>query len=362
MNIGIIGSRGIPNRYGGYEQVAGYLSAGLVQRHHRVSVYNSHRHPYRENTWNGVNIIRCYDPESWMGTAGQFIYDLNCIRDARKRKFDILLFLGYTSSSLWGSIYPKKSIIITNMDGMEWMRSKYSKPVRKFLKYAEKLAVRSSKFHIADSIVIKDYLDKKYGINCRYIAYGSDKISDVFKTSDILFDAEPGYFMLMARMEKENNIDIILEGYQLTAPKEEIIVVGDNTNGYGKSLVRKYVNNENIKFKGAIFDGDIIRGLIAGSSLYFHGHSVGGTNPSLLEAMASNALIAAHDNPYNRAILGDDGIYFSTSSDVKRIISHPQDDRERMIKNNAHKISTLYTWDKIIDDYEQFFKECLLAG
>ncbi|MBD0285886.1 MAG: DUF1972 domain-containing protein, partial [Flavisolibacter sp.] len=96
MHIGIIGTRGIPNNYGGFEQCAEYLAAGLVKRGFRVSVYNSHNHPYQEKEWKGVNIIHCYDPEYKWGTAGQFVYDLNCIRDARKRSFDIILQLGYT--------------------------------------------------------------------------------------------------------------------------------------------------------------------------------------------------------------------------------------------------------------------------
>src|ERR1700761_6832335 len=96
MKIGILGTRGIPNRYGGFEQCAEYLALGLTARGHEVWVYNAHNHEYRASTWNGVNIIHCNDPEHKMGTAGQFIYDYNCIKDARKRGFDILLQLGYT--------------------------------------------------------------------------------------------------------------------------------------------------------------------------------------------------------------------------------------------------------------------------
>src|SRR5690606_25316653 len=138
MKIAIVGARGIPNFYGGFEQFAEYLSLGLVQKGHDVTVYNSHTHPYQEPTWNGVKIIHCKDPEDKIGTAGQFIYDLNCIRDARKRDYDIILQLGYTSSSIWGWLMPRrKSIVTTNMDGLEWKRTKYSKKVQKFLLFAE---------------------------------------------------------------------------------------------------------------------------------------------------------------------------------------------------------------------------------
>ena len=134
MKIGILGTRGIPNHYGGFEHFAEHLSKGLVERGHDVTVYNSHKHPYHEKEWNGIKITHCFDPEYILGGAGQFVYDLNCILDARKRNYDIILMLGYTSSSVWGKLYPKNSIVITNMDGLEWKRAKFSKPVQNFLK------------------------------------------------------------------------------------------------------------------------------------------------------------------------------------------------------------------------------------
>jgi hypothetical protein len=101
LRIAILGTRGIPNNYGGFEQVAAQLSKGLVEKGHTVTVYNSHKHFYKKNTWNGVQITKCFDPEFLIGTTGQFVYDLNCILDTRKRDFDIILMLGYTSSSVW---------------------------------------------------------------------------------------------------------------------------------------------------------------------------------------------------------------------------------------------------------------------
>ena len=189
LKIAIIGTRGIPNRYGGFEQLAEYLSIGLVKNGHEVTVYNSHKHPFKENELRGVKIVRCYDPEYCIGTAGQFIYDLNCVLNARKNKFDVLLFLGYSSSSIWGRFYPKQSIIISNMDGLEWKRLKYSKPVRWFLKHAERFAIKYSNFFIADSIAIQSYLGKKYKIESKYIPYGAkiyEEINDsIFKQYNI---------------------------------------------------------------------------------------------------------------------------------------------------------------------------------
>ena len=133
MKIGILGTRGIPNYHGGFEQFAEYFSIYLAENNHEVYVYNSHSHPYQKKHFKGVNIIHCKDPENKMGTVGQFIYDFNCILDARKRNYDILLQLGYTSSSIWCKLLPPKTIVISNMDGLEWKRSKYPKMVQKFL-------------------------------------------------------------------------------------------------------------------------------------------------------------------------------------------------------------------------------------
>src|SRR5690349_8350591 len=169
LKIGILGTRGIPNHYGGFEQFAQYLSLGLVQRGHEVFVYNSDRHPYQENEWNGVQIIHCRDLEYKYGTFGQFFYDLNCNNDAAKRDFDILLHLGYTSDSVWHWRWPKKTINMVNMDGMEWKRSKYNKMTQRFLRWAESLAAKNAQVLVADSPRIKEYLQTTYNKEAVYI-------------------------------------------------------------------------------------------------------------------------------------------------------------------------------------------------
>jgi len=361
LRIGIAGTRGIPNFYGGFEQVAACLAKGLAEKGHEVTVYNPHNHPYKKNTWNGVTIIHCYDPELFAGTAGQFLYDLNCITDARKRQFDILLVLGYTSSSVWGRYYPKKSIVITNMDGLEWKRTKYTRPVQRFLQYAEKLAIRHSDYYIADSPVIQEYLQDKYPVTVKYISYGAE----IMKTSN----AEPlsmygisrqNYFLLMARMEPENNIEMILDGFRESHSIKKCIIIGSTENKFGRYLVDKYRNEQRIQFMGPVYDPVQVQSLTANAYLYFHGHSVGGTNPSLLEAMAARVLIAAHDNPFNSAVLTNDAYYFSDTLEVRHIIDtlEPGVAEQVMITNNLRKIENEFNWANIVDQYEQFFLDC----
>jgi len=361
LRIGILGTRGIPNYYGGFEHISEYVSAGLVQRGHSVTVYNSHNHPYTADTWNGVSIQHCYDPEYLIGTAGQFIYDMNCLRDARKRNFDVLLIMGYTSSSVWGRLYPKNSAIITNMDGLEWKRTKYSKPVQRFLRYAEKLAVKHSNFYISDSMVIRSYLAEKYAINSQYIPYGADMLTPVERDQMQAKEAmNEDYFLLMARMEPENNIEAILEGFNNSNSPRKFKVLGDTSNRFGKFIAHRFKNDDRIQFKGAIFDNAKVRALQNNSYLYFHGHSVGGTNPSLLEAMASEALIAAHDNPFNKSVLNTDAFYFSNAEGVKQLVENVQhkDVEQLMVRNNLKKIQYQFSWEKVIEEYESFILEC----
>jgi len=357
VRIAILGTRGIPNHYGGFEQLAEYLAPGLAEAGHDVTVYNSHNHPYREKTWKGVHIRHCYDPEYRLGSAGQFIYDLNCLLDARRQKYDVILQLGYTSSSIWGVLFPRKSKIIYNLDGLEWQRTKYSPTIRKFLLYAEKLAVKYSDYYISDSPVIQTYFRDKYGIESEYIAYGAALFGQADPQVLHGYGVTPGeYFLLMARMEPENNIEMILNGYVQSDTRRPILVVGDTINTYGKYLRTKFGVDKRVIFTGGIYDQWKVHCLKAYCRLYFHGHSTGGTNPSLLEAMASEALIAAHDNAFNRQVLEGDALYFSGPEHVTGLVDSlvvPLD-AAGIRQRNRTKIVERFSWPDIISQYERY--------
>ena len=361
MKIGIIGTRGIPNHHGGFEQFAEFFSVYLAKKGHQVSVYNSSTHPYKEFFFNGVNIISCNDPESKIGTVGQFIYDLNCIIDSRKRHFDIILQLGYTSSSIWYKLLPKNSILITNMDGLEWKRTKYSKYVQKFLKYAEKLAVKSSDYLISDSRGIQNYLYKKYNAKSKYLAYGAELFTN--PKEEILKDYNVEAFkynMLIARLEPENNIETILDGVVLSNNDQPFLVVGKHdANRFGSYLKDKFYDHKNIKFLGGIYNLEHLNNLRYYSDLYFHGHSVGGTNPSLLEAMSSNTLIIANDNEFNKTVLNDNAFYFKNKNDVKFFLDKmTKKEQIQKVKSCYNDIEIKYNWDIINKQYLEFLNEC----
>ena len=355
MKIGILGSRGIPNRYGGFEQLAQYLSAGLVKKGHEVFVYNPHNHPYRENKWNEVNIIHCKNLEHKIGTVGQLIYDLNCISDARKRNFDILLHLGYTSDSIWHKRWPKKTIHLVNMDGLEWKRDKYNFLTKRFLKWAESLAARHADGLIADSPAIQEYLLNRYKKTSNYIPYGAEIFSNAKESILKKYDLLPYcYSLVIARMEPENKIATIIRGYIASEQKDPLVIVGAPFNKYGKFLFKNY-KSSNVIFPGAIYDQEDLNNLRHFSTFYFHGHSSGGTNPSLLEAMACGCDIIAHDNVFNKYVLENEADYFSSKKDIEAILnpSKEKSTHERRKELNFQKIRSIYKWEKIINSYEE---------
>lgn len=362
MKIAILGTRGIPNNYGGFEQFAEFFSVYLAEKGHEVYCYNSHNHKYQEKIFKGVQIIHQNDPEFKYGTFGQFIYDYNCIIDSRKRDFDIILQLGYTSNSIWFFLMPKKAINIINMDGLEWKRSKYSKPVQQFLKIAEWLAAKSGDYLISDSLGIKKYLQEKHKKESTYIAYGAYPFNtpneEILKEYQV---EKENFNMIMARFEPENNLDMVLEGVALNfEDKTPILVIGNHNTKYGEYLKNKFKSHENIRFMGGIYNLDHLNNLRYYCKLYFHGHSVGGTNPSLLEAMASQALIVAHNNDFNKGILKENALYFRNPIEVKNILNNSKKSNNLpFIKNNYEAIVNEFNWTKINDDYLQLFEQCM---
>ncbi|HVW58476.1 MAG TPA: glycosyltransferase, partial [Puia sp.] len=176
------------------------------------------------------------------------------------------------------------------------------------------------------------------------------------------YGMDPGeYFLLMARMEPENNIETILDGYAKSTTKMPILVVGGTVNKFSKHLLAKFGEDKRIIFAGGVYDQWKVHCLRSFCRLYFHGHSTGGTNPSLLEAMAGGALIAAHDNVFNRQVLEGNALYFSGPGDITGLVDRlPAGlDAVSMKKQNLEKILQRYRWPDIIAKYERFILYCL---
>lgn len=363
MKIAILGTRGIPNNYGGFEQFAEYLSCGLVERGHEVIVYNPHFHPYRLSEYKGVRIVQKYSPENYLGAAANFIYDYLCLKDALDMQCDIILECGYHSNAPSYYLIGKdsSSVVVTNMDGLEWKRSKWNNLTRKLIKSLEKLAVSKSHVLVSDNLGIQEYYLQEYNKESYFIPYGAicagsfdEKILENYQ----LF--KKNYFLLIARLEPENNIETILDGFCLSKCEIPFIVVGGVNSNYGKFLIDKY-KGENIVFLGGIYKLHDLNNIRKFARAYFHGHSVGGTNPSLLEAMGSDSNIIAHDNKFNRSVLAENALYFKNKEEIRDIITKQSylEGEECRISRNRKLITENYSWENIITKYETLFSSVL---
>jgi glycosyltransferase involved in cell wall biosynthesis len=369
MKIAFVSTRGIPNNYGGFEQFAEYISVGLAQRGHDVTVYSPHYHPYQESEYKGVKIKHIYSPEQWMGgSVGSFFYDYACLKDALHReKFDIIYEAGYTS------IIPayirfnvkdiKYPLFTTNMDGLEYKRTKFNKWVQKYVFWEEKMAVKHSHYLIADNMGIQDYYKEKYGKESKFLAYGAniyDNYSENYLKEYGLEKEQ--YLIVVARLEPENNLDMAIEGFigSNLYGKVPLLVVGKTNTPYGKYLVKTYGHYEHIRFLGGIYDFDKLNSIRHYSYAYFHGHSVGGTNPSLLEAMASSCFILSHDNVFNHTVLGENAVYYNNQEDVKNILNNLDalvaHHKQQYTERNLEVIRNDYSWEKLIDEHEKYFE------
>ena len=369
MKIAFISTRGIPNNYGGFEQFAEYISVGLAQRGHEVVVYSPKFHPYQEDTYKGVRLKHIYSPETWMGSSvGSFFYDFASLCDALKKEdFDIIYEAGYTSiipAYIWFNVRKRKRpIFTTNMDGLENKRSKFSPMVRRFLDWEEKMAVKYSHYLIADNMGIHDYYKEKYDKESKFLAYGAD-IHDDFNADYLKeFGLQPEeYYILIARLEPENNIVMAIEGYLHSKEngRRPLIVVGKTNTPHGKELVEKYGNEKNVRFVGGIYDFKKLDSVRHFSKAYFHGHSVGGTNPSLLEAMAAGCFIFAHDNIFNRAVLEENAFYYPSADKVaeylNRIDTMAEESKIQYTANNIEVIRNEYSWEHLVDEHEKYFQ------
>ena len=364
MKIAILGTRGIPNNYGGFEQCAEYLSIGLVEKGHQVTVYSPDFHPYKSENYKGVRIIRKPGLKSFLGnSASNFIYDYLCFKDAVRKDYDIILELGLITSAL-SIIFcnHKNKVVVTNLDGLEWKRSKWNNLVQKITKSLEEYGVKHSDYLIADNIGIQKYILDEYNRNSEFIPYGAvDTVapnSSCLKEYGIIPDTD--YILTVARLEPENNLEMMFNGYISSGIKNPYYVIGNHLTNYGDFLKDKY-RNTGITFLGGIFNKHHLDNIRYYSKFYLHGHSVGGTNPALLEAMAANTFILAHDNQFNKSVVNQNAFYFNSPNALAALLNDKEIVKYKIefARNNLNIIDEVYRWSIIVNQYESCFKRIL---
>lgn len=366
LRIAILGTRGIPARYGGFETFAEQLAMGLVARGHQLTVYAEAGERGCPDTFHhGVRVRHRHLPH-W-GPASVIAYDCACLWDA-KRGYDLVYMLGYGAA--WACWVPRLfgTPVWINVDGLEWARSKWSTLARAYLRCMEWVSSWAATRVIADADAIAQRYRTIYpkGARCSHIAYGAPLVTEgsVGAESLSVWGLQPRqYALVVARPEPENHVLEIVQGYLLHGGDWPLVVVGDVTaaTAYQRQLLS--LASEQVRFVGGVYDAKVLTSLRVHAACYLHGHSVGGTNPSLLEALACGSLIIAHDNVFNREVMGEVADYFQSPAQLAaclaRLRAWPVDECRQRSQRARQIVATRYTWDVITDAYEDLMRvEC----
>lgn len=350
----IIGISGVPANYGGFETLVDNL---IESEAISFIVYCSSKN-YNKKLETYKNAKLVYLPIKANGPQS-VVYDIYSILHALFKGHRLFLILGVSGAIIIPivSFFFPSSKFITNIDGIEWKRDKWSKFASYFLKISEKIAVKFSSEVIGDNDVICDYIKKTYEKNSWNIPYGGDHayVLDNTKKSSLsaLHDYED-YSLSICRIEPENNIHIVLEAFSNV--DENIIFVGNWKNSkYGQTLYDKYKSFPNILLLNPIYDFDQLYDLRINCKAYVHGHSAGGTNPSLVEIMHFSKNIFAYDCNFNRSTLESNGRYFNNAISLKNILAQQKNFKEvPEIKEIAER---RYTWKIIKSRYIELFNK-----
>ncbi|MEE2769540.1 MAG: DUF1972 domain-containing protein [Pseudomonadota bacterium] len=351
----IVGTVGLPAKYGGWETLVHYLTKYLSSKINFTVVCSSKNYTEKLKKYNNAKLV--YLPLSANGMAS-IIYDLwSIIRFGKGH--DVILILGVSGCIFlpilkWIGFTNKKKIIV-NIDGMEWRRQKWGFFAKRFLRISEKCAVSSADLVLSDNEGITKYINEQYKKDCIEIPYGGDQavFEELCKEDKIYQEIhQKDYYFSVARIEPENNIHMILKAFS-SMPERKLVIVGnwDNSN-YGASLLKCYAQYKNILMIGAIYDLKLLNAMRSNAYGYIHGHSAGGTNPSLVEAMMLGLPIFAFDVVFNRATTFSKAYYFQDEEQLKTCIQ--KTDTSCLIRSGItlkELAKKHYLWSRVASQY-----------
>ena len=358
MKVAIIGTVGIPANYGGFETLVEQLVRHNKSDELQYAVYCSKK-SYQDERWVYQGAKTEYVRFNANGIQS-IPYDIVSLIRAT-RKSDVILILGVSGCAFLPifRLFSKKKLII-NIDGLEHRRDKWKPWIRKFLKFSEAQAIKYGDIIVTDNKGITDYVKKEYGKDSELIAYGGDHVftsPDKEKTKKVLKSyglESDNYSMALCRIEPENNVHVILEAFEKA--KQPLIFIGNwSKSEYGRRLAEKYKDSNNIRITPAVYDLEILNVLRSNCRLYLHGHSAGGTNPSLVEAMFFGKPIIAFDCIYNRESTENKAFYFTTTSQLVRLLNDSNLNLETNAKSMAEIAEKRYRWETITKQYENLY-------
>jgi glycosyltransferase involved in cell wall biosynthesis len=349
--VAIVGTAGVPARYGGFETLAECLCEHLETFDLDVAVYCTGRlYPERHAKYRGAELR--YLPLEANGWQS-LLYDALSICHALWKRADTLLLLGVSGAFLLPLVrLLSPARVVTNIDGIESRREKWGPFTRQILRALEWFAVRFSHAVIADNEGIRQYVAERYGVDAEVIAYGGDHVAPRGNEPAPAFAGR--YALLLARIEPENNIETILRAFAGETVRREfsLVAIGNwAASEYGRDLKARYGGRDGYVLLDAIYDRDKVRSLRAHAAVYLHGHSAGGTNPSLVEAMFFRAPIAAFDCSFNRYTLAGLGAYFRSAEGLEAVLSGPGAAVDADTREVRALARARYTWSTIAERY-----------
>lgn len=362
MRIAMIGTRGVPAHYGGFETAVEEIGQRLVARGHDVTVYCRDSGAPHDEHYLGMRLIhlpsiRGRSVETLSHTA------LSALHLLTHRRHDVALVFNAANAPFLPVLRLRGTPVAVHVDGLEWQRAKWGPAGRRYYRWAESCAVRWADALIADAQGIADYYDAEFSAATELLTYGAPIQTEIRGDRLAELGVDPGRFhLLVARFEKENHVAEIVAGYRRSKATLPLLVVGSApyADAYTARVRNATRSDPRIRMLGGLWDQEQLDQLYANCLTYLHGHSVGGTNPSLLRAMGAGADVIAFDVDFNREVLGEWGHYFATSEKLGTLVERAELLPEAAAERGAHfrsRAATRYDWHEVTAGYEQLCKQ-----
>ncbi len=351
--VSIIGTVGVPACYGGFESLVENMLDYTPEDVEYTVFCTSQKYETKLESYKGAK-LKYLDLNA--NGKDSIMYDYKSMKMSLDA--DIMLILGVSGCIFLPFIRRKfKGKIITNIDGLEWKRDKWNPLAKWLLHYSEKQAVKYSDVVIGDNKGITDYVKETYKKDAVLIAYGGDHVTKV--QDDSLYEKYPymknPYAVTVCRIEPENNVHKIIEAFS-RIPEKQLVIVGNWKNSeYGTNLKEQFSKFENIHLLDPIYESHEINWIRSNASLYVHGHSAGGTNPSLVEAMNFGLPILAFDCVYNRATTQDECLYWSTEEDIIDLVNNSESKFDAIANKMKELGAKEYAWENIANQYNDLW-------
>ncbi len=360
LSIAMIGTRGVPARYGGFETAVEEVGRRLAERGHRVVVY-CRSHPDDEGLPTYLGMRRVVLPALRKRSLETLSHTALSVGHVLGHRVDAAFVFNAANAPLLPALRTARIPVATHVDGLEWKRAKWGPTGQRYYRRAEELAVRWSDALIADAPGIARYYTDEFGVPTRYLAYGAPVIAQESSRLGELDLTPGGYHLVVARFEPENHVELAVAGYVASAAERPLVVVGSApyADDYTNRVHAAAADDPRVRFLGGVWDAELLDQLYANAATYVHGHSVGGTNPSLLRAIGAGTATIAYDVSFNRDVLREHGRYFGDSAGVARAVEAAEADPTATASAGAslRERARDFDWDDVATGYESLARD-----